>query len=270
MLIAITLKLRAETSATLPRDLGRAVYAATLAHLNRVEAGLGAHIHDGDGPKPITCSGLLNGRGTRQGTPIAAGAAYYVRVTGLTARVSQGLEAAFCTEPPAGLELDGHPFQVVCTTCDAAQDGWSGRATYEALASAQLIRSDPPPRRATLHFASPVAFKSGGLQVPLPLPGLVFGSLATRWNAFSPIALSPEIRRFGEERIAISRYRLQSRPVQQKQGALRIGGVGRATYTALSGDRYWLGVMQMLADFARFGGVGVQTATGMGQARRSD
>ncbi|NJN81941.1 MAG: CRISPR system precrRNA processing endoribonuclease RAMP protein Cas6 [Caldilineaceae bacterium] len=99
------------------------------------------------------------------------------------------------------------------------------------------------------------------------LPGLVFGSLVERWNAFSPVTLSPEMRRFGEEMVAISRYHLQSRPVAQKNQGLRIGGVGEATYRALAGDRYWLGVMQMLADFALYSGVGVQTATGMGQVR---
>ena len=103
--------------------------------------------------------------------------------------------------------------------------------------------------------------------MPLPLPDLVFGSLVDRWNSFSPVVLSPEMRRFGAERLAVSRYRLQSRPVTQKQGALRIGGVGRVTYTALGGDRYWLALLQMLAEFARYSGVGVQTATGMGQAR---
>ncbi|RIK35422.1 MAG: CRISPR-associated protein Cas6, partial [Chloroflexi bacterium] len=45
-------------------------------------------------------------------------------------------------------------------------------------------------------------------------------------------------------------------------------GVGQATYVAVAADRYWLAVLQMLADFALYSGVGVQTATGMGQVRR--
>jgi CRISPR-associated endoribonuclease Cas6 len=76
------------------------------------------------------------------------------------------------------------------------------------------------------------------------------------------------MRRNGEEVMAISQYQLHSVPVAQKDKGLRIGGVGEVTYRALSGDRYWIGVMHMLADFARFGGVGVQTATGMGQVRQ--
>lgn len=126
----------------------------------------------------------------------------------------------------------------------------------------------PPPRQVTLEFASPTAFKSAGLTVPVPMPNLVFGSLVERWNAFSPVTLSPEMRRFGEEMVALSRYRLESRVVEQKNNALRIGGVGQATYVAVAADRYWLAVLQMLADFALYSGVGVQTATGMGQVRR--
>jgi CRISPR-associated endoribonuclease Cas6 len=106
------------------------------------------------------------------------------------------------------------------------------------------------------------------MTMPVPLPGLVFGSLVERWNAFSPVALSPEMRAYGEEVMAISRYRLESRAVEQKNQAVRIGAVGQATYRALAGDRYWLGVMNMLAGFALYGGVGVQTTTGMGQVRR--
>ena len=101
----------------------------------------------------------------------------------------------------------------------------------------------------------------------IPLPGLVFGSLVERWNTFSPVVLSPEMRRFGEEVMAISRYRLASQTVESKAGGLRVGGMGTVTYRALGGDRYWLGVMHMLASFAFYSGVGVQTATGMGQAR---
>jgi len=89
-----------------------------------------------------------------------------------------------------------------------------------------------------------------------------------RWNAFSPITLSPEMRHFGGEMVGISRYRLESVAVVQKNAGLRIGGVGRVTYTAIGGDRYWLGVMNMLADFALYSGVGMLTATGMGQCRR--
>lgn len=270
MLISIVYTLRSESDVTLPRTLGRANYAAVLAALNRVEPGLGGHVHEGDGPKPLTCSDILNGQTSRAGTHIQAGTDYYLRVTGLTEWVSRGLHAALLAEPPPTWELDHHHFQVVETTASAEAHGWAGQTRYEALAAGQMLQGGAPRRQVTLDFASPTAFKSAGVQVPVPLPNLVFGSLVDRWNQFSPIVLSPDVRRFGDEMVAISRYRLESRPVQHKQGALRIGGTGRVTYTALGGDRYWLNTLQMLADFALYSGVGVQTATGMGQTRRKE
>lgn len=269
-LISILVTLRAETDALLPRDIGRAVYSLMLDNLNRVERGLAEQIHAGDGPKPLTCSGILNGRGNRDGMAVKAGDPYYFRVTGLTERVSGALAAALLTDAPLSVELDRQPFQVVETCCDGETNPWCGRTSYETLAAAHMLSGDAPPRDVTFSFASPVAFKSGGAQMPLPLPGLVFGSLVDRWNSFSPVRLSPDLRRYGEEQMAISRYRLHSRPVDQKQGALRIGAVGRVTYTSLRRDRYWQGVMGLLADFALYSGVGVQTTTGMGQTRRME
>ncbi|MEZ4684242.1 MAG: CRISPR-associated endoribonuclease Cas6 [Caldilineaceae bacterium] len=273
MLIAITLTLTSATATTVPPHLGRANYAATLAALQALDPALGPLIHEGHGPKPLTCSGILNGREGRNGMAIVAGQPYTVRITGLAATVSQALAAALLEQPPATWALDGHPFQVTAVTCDPNQDPWTGQSTYETLAAAQLLQGEHPQQRSggrqvTLRFVTPTTFTSNNMTVPVPLPGLVFGSLVERWNAFSPVTLSPEMRRFGEEMIALSRYRLESRAVVQKNKGLRIGAVGEATYAALGGDRYWLGVLQMLADFANYSGVGAQTTQGMGQVCR--
>ncbi|HHY54205.1 MAG TPA: CRISPR system precrRNA processing endoribonuclease RAMP protein Cas6 [Chloroflexi bacterium] len=268
MLISIVLTLVAAKEVTLPAFVGRANYAATLAQLGRVDAALAERIHQSDGPKPLTCSSLMGVHGGASGVTVGANTAVYVRMTGLTPEVSARLADALLSTPPTTWELGGEEFAVLEAICDPTRHGWSGQTTYEALAAAQLTRVDALDRQVTLEFAAPTAFKSKEMTVPVPLPGLVFGSLVERWNAFSPVVLSPEMRRYGEEVMAISRYRLESRAVGQKGDGLRIGGVGTVTYRALASDRYWLGVMHMLAEFALYGGVGVQTATGMGQARR--
>ena len=268
MLISIILTLTSATDAMLPAHLGRANYAATLAALQALDPALGPALHDGEGPKPLTCSGLLNGYRQGDSVRIRAGEPYVVRVTGLTPLASQALEAALLHQRPTSWLLADQQFAVVDVCCDATQDARTGRTTYETLAAAQLLQGGAPPRKVSLNFHSPTSFQSKGMHIPVPLPNLVFGSLVDRWNAFSPVTLSPEVRRFGEEMVALSHYRLESEVVQQKGGAPIIGGVGRATYTALGGDRYWLATMQMLADFALYGGVGVKTTTGMGQVWR--
>lgn len=268
MLISIVLTLTSATDAILPAHLGRGNYAATLACLQALDPALGSVIHDGDGPKPITCSGLLNGRVFRDSMAIRAGEPYYLRVTGLTPLVSQALEAALLATPPTTWTLADHEFTVLGVCCNADEEPWSGRTTYETLAATQLLQAGSLPRKASLIFHSPTSFQSKGMHIPVPMPNLVFGSLVDRWNTFSPITLSPEVRRFGEEMVALSSYQLESQVVVQKGGSPLIGGVGRATYTALGGDRYWLATMQMLADFALYSGVGVKTTIGMGQVRR--
>lgn len=269
MPIAITLMLESETEAVLPRDLGRANYAAALRAIARIDENLAAQIHDGDGPKPITCSLLWGARRTREGMPVRPGETYFVRITGLTPEVEEALDLALLHNPPKTWELDRHMFRVVRTTDTPEEDptGWAGRQSYAEMVQTYLQGRSALRKRITLEFASPTAFRSQEKQITLPLPGLVFGSLVERWNAFAPIALSADMRRFAEECIAVSRYRLQSRPVDQKNKALRIGAIGEATYIALRYDVYWVSVFNLLADFARFGGVGVQTTTGMGQVR---
>ena len=270
MLTAIVLTLTSTTDATLPAHLGRANYAATLETLQSLDPALGPALHDGEGPKPLTCSGLLDGHGYRTSVRVRAGKEYAVRITGLTPLVSQALEVALLQRQPADWVLADHPFAVVNVCCDATQDPRSGHTTYETLAAMQLLQDHGPARKVSLRFQSPTSFQSKGMHIPIPLPNLVFGSLVDRWNSFSPITLSPEVRRFGEEMVALSHYRLESDVVVQKNGTPIIGSVGRATYTALGGDRYWLATMQMLADFAFYSGVGVKTTAGMGQVCRSD
>jgi CRISPR-associated endoribonuclease Cas6 len=178
------------------------------------------------------------------------------------------LFAGLVVQPPTRWTLHGQAFRVLEAVCDAARDDWTGETSCESLAAVALQHGNRLPRAVTLEFISPTAFKSQEMQMPLPLPGLVFGSLVERWNAFSAVALDPDLRRFANERVAISRYRLESKPVPTKNGALRIGGVGQVTYTALDDDRYALAGLNILADFALYSGVGVQTTTGMGQCRR--
>lgn len=181
--------------------------------------------------------------------------------------------------PGRQVELDYHPFEVIAVTWgdtpppsgnDIARSDhsdWAGATTYADLSADFLLGRVSPPRRITLQLASPLAFKSGGKHIPLPLPDLVFGSLLERWNAFAPIVFPAEVRRYAAECLAISRFNLSSRSLPVKRGALRIGCVGQVTFTTTYYDRYWMSVCVVLAAFARYAGIGAGTTMGMGQCR---
>lgn len=265
---SLALTLTTDHPLTLPPHLGRASPAPFLRLVARADADLAERLHDPDERRPFTCSTLWGARRPGRSLSLAPDTPTFLRYTGLTAEVSRHLQR-LAEDPPSHVEIEGASLAVQQATLDPAVHPWAGQATYERLAACYLLPGEPPSHRAELEFASPTSFRSGGHTLPLPLPALVYGGLVGKWNAFAPVAVSEEVRRFAEECLAISRYRLKTVAVKAKGGSVQIGFVGRCRYVALNKDRYWLGLIQLLTDYAFYAGVGYQTAAGMGQARRA-
>ncbi len=265
-LLALTLTLQppAEPQKPFPRWWGRAVHALALRALDASDPALARRVHDApDAPRPFTASTVW---GCREGGPCR------LRLTALSAEMSAALRQAAAEgmlAPGAVVDLDGHPFTVTAAQLTAEADEWAGQASFAELMRPYLNASQPPPRRLRLQFASPVVFKSGGRHQPLPLPPLVFGSLLQRWNAFAPVRLPEETRRYAEECLVLQHFQLRSRRVPLKNGGSRIGSVGQVTYFTLCYDRYWMSVLHTLAAFAFFSGLGAGVTMGLGQCRRS-
>ncbi len=268
MLASLKFTLTTSDPVRLPPHLGRAARAALLRIVAASDPGLAERLHASDQRRPYTCSTLWGAPVRRGSLVLDPDNEVYLRFTGLTAELSAHLQR-LAEEPPPYIELERVRLEVRGATLDGGGDPWAGQATYQELASAHLLGDGSPSHRAELHFASPTAFRSGGRTVPLPLPELVYGSLVETWNAFAPVGVSEEVRRFAAECLAISRYRLSTRAVSAKGGSVQIGFVGHCCYTALNRDRYWLGVIQLLTDYAFYAGVGYQTTAGMGQVRRN-
>ncbi len=268
MLTSLVLQLSAPTSGSLPASLGRAAQALLLRLVAEQDAALADRLHEGDGPRPYTASNLVLGRRRSGALQVASGDAGWLRLTGLTAEVSRCLEVA-AAHPPPEVEMDGFPLQVISASLDPDAHPWAGRIGYAELAARYLLaQAERPPSRVRLEFVSPTTFRSGGRYVPLPQPELVFGSLLDRWQGFAPVGLSPEVRRFAAEAVAVSQYDLRSRSLPAKEGGLYIGFTGPVTFVALNRDRYWLSALNLLAVYAFYSGVGYGTAAGLGQARQ--
>jgi len=265
-LLSLTLTLKPRDAAHVPPHLGRAAHAALLRAVDAVNPALAAQLHDDSGPKPFTCSSLL---GPRREGRLDPNAPYTLRYTALTQDVCSVLDN---WDTRGGIELDGVMFDLSPAPSPARRgetgQPWVARTTFEELSAPWLLARAEPARRLALLFTSPTTFHSGGRSVPLPLPELVFGSLLDKWNAFAPVALPEETRRFAAECMAVSRYDLETRSLPFKEGAIKIGMVGQVTFAATHYDRYWLSVLNLLADYALFAGVGAGVTMGMGQARR--
>jgi CRISPR-associated endoribonuclease Cas6 len=268
-MLSLVLTLRAQRRASLPPRLGRAAHAILLNRLAEADPVLAAEIHDSNGPKPFTCSDLI---GPRENREVAPDIPYTLRYTALTAPLADVLRRSFAAGDT--LTFEDVDFAVEAIDAGGGDNPWAGADDYEALAARHLTPSGAKPRPVwSLRFGAPTGFKSGGVTQPLPLPDLVFGSLAMRWNAFSPVALPADgVRRFAESCVVLSRFSLRSAPGWDRgrgdRRGVRIGSIGKATYRALNRDRYWLAVLNLLAAFARFGGVGIVTTMGMGQVRQ--
>ncbi len=253
----------------LPSWWGRAAHALALRALQAADPAEAARVHDDPAaPRPFTVSTLWGGR-------LSTGEAVFLRLTALSDPMEAALREAIAPggllAPGATAELDGHAFSIRAVSVDPEAHPWAGAVSWQALAAPWLTaRIGQPPRRLDLSFVSPTAFKTGGRHLPLPLPELVFGSLLARWNAFSPIALPDELRRYAAECLVITRHQIRTRRVALKPGQTRIGMLGRATFRTVNYDRYWMSLLGLLADFAFYAGLGVGTTMGLGQCRRAE
>lgn len=247
----------------LPRWWGEAAHRLAILTLAGRDDAFARKLDASPGLKPFTVSNL---RGPFAGGKPDPAAAYKLRLTALDARVAgMFAEAREAGSLRAGemVELDFLRFKV------QEEAGANGRheAAYQSLTNL-LFSAEPPPRRLVLEFTSPTMFKAGKRQTPFPMPELVFGSLLDRWNASEsiPTPLPEEARTYARECLRLGRFSLRGRLVRL-HGEPYHGFTGRVTFHTVNYDRYWMGMMAMLAQYAFYAGVGAKTTMGMGQCR---
>ncbi len=262
---AIVFTLRPATAASVAGNLSRAAHAAVLRLIQAVDPALAARIHDDEGRKPLTVSNVW-GLGNSPASAVDPTRDYYLRVTLLSDDLER-IAADWTPDAIGAFDLDGLAWRVVARAVTAADHPWAGQASYEQLATPLLSRAGQLPGAWTIQFASPTTFRQRGMNMPFPLPELVFGSLCEQWNASASFALPEEVRHFAAECLAVSRYDLRSVASPTSGGVIQIGAIGRCTYRAINRDRYWRSCIDTLAGFAFYSGIGAGTTRGFGQAR---
>jgi CRISPR-associated endoribonuclease Cas6 len=246
----------------IPRWWGEATHRLAISVIASCDPDLARKLESSAGLKPFTASNL---RGPFKDGKLDPGAAYKLRLTALDRRVAEIFESARregVLKPGAEVELDYLRFQV-----REAAKGETGLAstTYQSLTNS-LFAPQPPPRKLILQFVSPTVFKSERRQMPFPMPDLVFGSLLDHWNASGsiPTGLPEEARKYARECLRPGRFDLHSR-VLRLYGEVFRGFVGRVSFYTYTYDRYWMGMMAMLAEYSVYAGVGAKTTMGLGQ-----
>jgi CRISPR-associated endoribonuclease Cas6 len=269
MLLAAVITLKPTAPAVVPATLGRATHAWLLDRIQQADDSLAQHLHEGEGPRPFTASNLWGAKRARGGkVTLDPEHPCWLRFTGLTEDVSAAIQRAL-PDPGDDLALAGALLRVTGVTTDTGQHPWAGRATYADLVQQYTLAPGKHPRSVVLRFASPTLFRSGGRDLPLPLPHLVFHGCLNKWNAFSPLSLPEEARRYAEECVALGRFKLRSHLVSFEQGGkgAHVGFTGQVRFRFLVGDAYWTRVMTLLAGYAFWAGTGYRTTVGLGQTQ---
>ena len=264
-LASLVLSVEVDKPCTVSVDLGRAAQAAFLGLVQVATPELAARLHQGEGLKPYTVSGLHGvGRSAHGQVALTPGRGYWLRFTSCDGELS-GLLWQWAASPPRVLWLDPVPLRVLGAAVRPEAHPWAGQATWEGLVAAGMD-AERPSTSLRYEFLSPTAFAAHGRDRLFPEPDLLFDGLARRWDAFSPLKLGADVGRVAAEAWVVSRYELSTRIVEYGPER-RIGFVGECQYSAAGAEPLALRASLVLAAFALYSGVGRRTGAGMGQVR---
>jgi CRISPR-associated endoribonuclease Cas6 len=144
-------------------------------------------------------------------------------------------------------------------------------ATYE-----KIHETSPVKLGVRLAFETPMRFEPRGRLDLLPKPKMLWGWYATRWEAFSGIALPPEFLRWVEMLVNVIEIDVETVFAYIEKEIEWKGIVGEVAFQAfadspdvpLSRLPDYLRAFQELAMLAEYSGTGEKTGMGMGMTRR--
>jgi len=249
----------------LPATLGYNSYALFLNILRNSAPEFAAELHQMDGPKPFTTATTSLAYQRKTTSTSETPNQLLLRLTFLTDEaVAYFLKSALEWDNRA-LQLGSAHFKVEQVRLLDVDRPKKNFCSYEELLSAATAEHS-----LAFHFLSPTAFRSEGKRnVLFPEPGLVFGSLLNRWNAFSPVKLETELQQCFDSQILLGRYKLETRMLNFGNYQ-ETGFVGRCSFVLKDElSEQQLRTINALADFTLYSGVGAKTTMGMGQARRT-
>ncbi|MDP3443430.1 MAG: CRISPR-associated endoribonuclease Cas6 [Ignavibacteria bacterium] len=261
-LLSIVFTLHPSDSGLVRIDQGRALYAAFLNWVNKVDENYSNSLHNEKTIKPFTVSPLFGNLHPKKGEiQINTGDTLYFRVTSFSPQMSDVVKKVI-DNPLPDIQIGE-----IKNTVEIAKDhSWNRQSTYETLISQTLINPNRPDLQMESEFFSPTAFHiTDRKYMCFPFPDSVFGSWFNNWNKYSPLSFPIETKKFINEKLNVSRFSLKSSTVHY-QGAFT-GFTGSCRFIATEPDPYWLRVMQALWQFSFYCGTGHHTTIGLGQTR---
>lgn len=272
---AVVVNLVAAHEGRVPLTQGALAHAAFFNLIAAADPALAAQLHDQQTRKPFTLSALqgLTAPVNGSGYWLTPGTRATLRFTLLDPQLFHAFLARLLQAgPDLRLRLGDVSFAVDGAVGAPGSHAWAGYTTAGALR-----RDAPAHRQIRMLFASPTAINwtrndtANPRMVLMPWPQAVFAALRGTWNAHTGDALPIEFEKWVEGYVVVRAVqRWQTGVYRLKSGAPAPGGYGDVTFEALDGSAECVRILNLLADFAFYSGVGSKTAMGMGQARRID
>lgn len=258
MLAAIDVRVYPTADVELPHPSAHLLHAAVLNMVRSVDPDTSAFLHDADQVKPLSVSTLWP-RTRAQGDRLVIRryTECRFRVCCLTKSVFEAVSAPILTARASKgrINIQGSEFVVIEAGMEPPYGGAAAfRDIYRDIGSSAVLR-----------FVSPTTFRRQGLNVPLPDPGLVYGSLWQKWRRFSDVDVEQEV--FDEMTAALALSGAEIRTRVWKFPRFKMMGFAGLTRFELvrgvcSDARKLFGGLSSLASYS---GVGYRTAMGMGQ-----
>jgi CRISPR-associated endoribonuclease Cas6 len=111
---------------------------------------------------------------------------------------------------------------------------------------------------------TPISFKKGNIDYPLPDPKIFFKSLINKWNYFSPFRIEVDLRKVLEEKLCIVYSKIRTYKIKLSLGSAVTGFKGKVVFYGKGLTDEELKWLNILGHFSRYAGVGRKTTMGLG------
>lgn len=249
------------------------IQAMFLRRMQAIDATLTSCLHDTPGYRPFTLSplGISDEPGYFQGFRlprdylIPRGRACYIRVTVLDDALISSVRQGFRPNDSPNFVLGETPFLVAdAPAMPNPQADWDTSQSYPELINHGLAYQRC--KTVRFRFLTPTSFRQGTLDLPVPVPRLVFQSFKARFEQFYQVEFLPNFADNVAQYVGIAAMRQVHSAIIHTKHVRSVGFTGDVTFTLRPKTPPELGFqVNLLAAYAPFCGTGKKTVLGMGQ-----
>lgn len=254
--------MRAMEDCQLPPFHGKLLHGALFSLMNQYSSQLASFVHDKVTIKPFTVSQLLELEDIKARYKlhrVKAGDIFSWRVTFLREELAE-----FILGMPVGINIriGRREFRLE----KVIADGSSGTGVIDEMELISSVLEIDDIRRISIRFLSPTSFRENEHDYLLPLPAMVFGSLADKWDS---MAMPVDLNQFKVRQLAsginITEWQGGSVIVPINPSFSIAGIKGKFVYDINELEEEQRKIMLLLAQYGTIAGVGRMSGHGFGR-----